>query len=827
MERIDLCGSWQGRGQNADGTEEITFNGTVPGCVHTDLMGTHITADPYWRDMADTVQWIEERNWSYTKVFNADKIESGATLWFEGLDVYCDVFLNGQHLGYCDDMYIPHSFSVDGILRQGENTVEVYFYSPIARVAGKKPRRAAFTAERLNTRRIQCTYGWDWVARFVTCGIWRPVYLTFDNKLRADSVYVYTKDIDRYSAQIAIETSFVNYNSGGDVVCELSDPQGNIIRKISYYTEEAMHRTYIDIADPQLWYPTGYGAQPLYTLRILVDGKPNLEQKFGIRTVKLMQLPDPAGSEYEKKCIELKTDSPSADYYDHNEQFSGFILVINGIKIMCKGANWVPSEPFPSAERDEKITSILELAKESGLNMVRVWGGGIFERPHFYDECDRLGILVTQDFLMACGDYPEDEQWFLEHLEKEATFAAKALRNHPALVWWSGDNENAVCGCDTDRVYSGRKSAYHGIAPMLQKLDSQRRFLPSSPYGGNMYASKTVGTTHNTQYLSFTFPYMEQDDLSDYKEFFSKYLARFVAEEPVMGAIALPSLKKMMTAEDIFGTDEAMWRYHTQSNPELKHELFDYLLMFTEKLLGKFQSAEDRYFKLKYIQYEWIRITFENFRRNQWFSSGILYWMLDDCWPAAAGWSLIDYYGLPKAGYYSFKRCARPIMASVTRRKDGDFKVDISNNSLNFENIRLALMILCEDGSIRTAETIDAEAKPNQAFTAAVYRYNLKPQEALICDITGNNVYDRAFYQSGALDLVPCDAEIVKITDSSVTLHSNTYIHAVELEGEFVFDDNYFSMLPNETRTVSYRSIGNAPLSVQGYTLRHILSEHK
>ena len=822
MERIDLCGSWQGHGKSASGKEEITFTGTVPGCVHTDLMPDHVTPDLYRRDRADTVQWIESWNWNYTKVFNIEQIKDGAVLCFEGLDVYCDVFLNGKHLGYCDDMFIPHRFFVDGILKPGENTLEVYFYSPIQRVEGKKPRRAAFTAERLNTRRIQCTYGWDWVARFVTCGIWRPVYLTFGRELRAESMYIYTRDIDQYSAQIVLETAFVNTADGGNVVCELIDPDGNTVRKIAYYTEEAMHRTYIDLANPALWYPAGYGAQPLYTMRIFVDGRLDLEEKFGIRTVKIMQLPDEAGSVYEKQCLTLKKDSPSADYYDHNEQFSGFILVVNGIKIMCKGANWVPSEPFPSAERDEKITSILELAKESGLNMVRVWGGGIFERAHFYNECDRLGILVTQDFLMACGDYPEDEAWFLEHLQKEAAYAAKTLRNHPSLMWWTGDNENAVCGCDTDRAYSGRKSAYFGIAPMLQKFDSQRQFLPSSPYGGNMYASKTVGTTHNTQYLSFTLAYMEQDDLSDYKEFFSKYLARFVAEEPVMGAVALPSLKKMMEKDDIFGDDDRMWRYHTQSNPELKYELFDYILMFTEKLLGKFKNNEDRYFKLKYIQYEWIRFTFENFRRNQWFNSGIVYWMLDDCWPAAAGWSLIDYYGLPKSGYYSFKRCAKPVMASIQPTEDG-LQISVSNNALVNKHIQLRLMLLGEDGSVRTVETVETDAAANQAFAAMVSPVVPKGREVLLCDVSGDDVHDRAFYQSGALDLVPCDVEVIEITADSITLCADAYVHAVELEGEAVFDDNYFSLLPGERRTVAYRPCGTAPITVQGYTLSDVL----
>ena len=174
---------------------------------------------------------------------------------------------------------------------------------------------------------------------------------------------------------------------------------------------------------------------------------------------------------------------------------------------------------------------------------------------------------------MACGSYPEEEDWFIDELKKEAEYVVRLCRNQPCLVWWSGDNENAVKGRDTDENYCGRRSAYDGIAPVLYREDPYRRFLPSSPFGGSYYASNTVGTTHNTQFLGQLFKYIESEDLSNYKDEFKKYRARFIAEEPQLGAVSLSSLRRFMSEEDIFG-GEAMWRYHMKSNPGLKRELF-------------------------------------------------------------------------------------------------------------------------------------------------------------------------------------------------------------------------------------------------------------
>lgn len=803
MERINLNGLWQGICVQKP---EISFIGTVPGSVLGDLISSGLCCDDiFYRDNAESVQEYEKYDWVYTKKFTAEHVQNRCKVVFERLDTYCDIYLNGEHLGSAENGHIPHEFDVSGRLISGENALSVYFYSPVKKVEGRKKREGAFTTERLYTRRVQCTYGWDWTMRFVTCGICRDAYIVpYAEKTAVRNAYIYTKNLDEDSAQLGIELYFEK-QCGGVLTFQIFDDRGIVIKRFQRFCDEKFVVLGAEIEEPQLWYPHGYGGQPLYTFAVWDENGELYSEKFGIRTVKIMQLTDCEDGAYYNKCIALKK-SEFAKYYDKNEEFSGFILKVNGIRIMCKGANWVPSEPFQNGSCDKKVTETLELAKLAGFNMLRIWGGGTFESEHFYDECSRLGIMVTQDFLMACGKYPEDEQWFLDELAKEAEYASIYLRNQPCLMWWSGDNENAVEGCETDENYPGRRAAYHAIAPVLYKNDPYREFLPSSPYGGTKYASNTVGTTHNTQYLSYTFAYFEKEDLSDYKEYFQQYRARFIAEEPAMGAVGIHTLRKMMAEDEIFGDDLSMWTYHTKTNPELSKELFQYIWMFAEKVLGRFENAKDRFFKLKYLQYEWVRITLEQARREKWFCSGIIYWMLNDCWPAAAGWSFLDYYNVPKAAFYSFKRCAALVMASINY-ENGVYRVYVSNDSLKDVNVKLTLRSVdVKNNEVTELYEAHSTAIANSTQVLAEHRKSYGKSIVVIADIYHDDKHDRAFYRKGALNLVKKEIEY-EIGESKIIVRASEYIHAVEIDACVLLEDNCFSLMPGEERCISYSKL--------------------
>ncbi|MBQ3079794.1 MAG: hypothetical protein IJC48_07350 [Clostridia bacterium] len=741
-------------------------------------------------------------------------------LRFEKLDTYADIHVNGRLIGKCEDEHISHEFDVTDVLFSGENAVVIHFDSPITRTDGLPQRSGEFTAERLYTRRTQCTYGWDWVARLISCGISGNACVTEIEKdeVLVKSAYIYTKNIDEESAQVSADIEFTGNIPDRILTFTILSPEGKIVRSVQKYLGESFVHINLDVVSPKLWYPLGYGEQPIYAFEIRDGGNRVYSDTFGIRNVKIMQLPDEKGSLEEAKCREIKNT-----HYDFNAESSGFILKVNGKKILCQGANWVPCEPFYNGKTDSKITQALTLAAQAGLNMLRIWGGGTFETKHFYSECSRLGIMVTQDFLMACGHYPEDEDWFIDSLQREAEYAALHIRNQPCLMWWSGDNENAINGSDIQADYTGRRSAYRGIAPVLQKLDPMREFLPSSPYGGDRYASNTVGTTHNTQFLgNDIFPYILSGDVGSYREAWKKFRARFIAEEPQLGAVSVGSMRKFLCGDDIFADDDTMLRYHTKSNPRLSTHLFDISLTFAQRMLGEFISPADRNFKLRYLQYEWVRFTMEQLRREMWFCSGLIYWMYNDCWPAASGWALVDYYNKPKDAWYAFKRCAKNAVLSFDKA-GGKIGLFVSNTGCGIKgaDIRIAKV---KGGSIREIDSFTVDVPAGQATEIYACADSLDNGEVLIAEMNADDLWDRTFFIDGALYIEKKEVHTEVLADEcAVIVHADTYVHAVELEGETVFEDNCFSLLPGETRKIRYSA--NAPLEItaEAYTIKNSL----
>ncbi len=817
MKKVRLDGDWILSGDGFEGWIEAS----VPGCVHTDLYRAGIIPNPLYRDNNERCKWIERGSFTYRKSFTAHA-DSAAVLVFEGLDTYCDIYLNGTHIGECHNMFIPHRLFVGELLAEGENLLEVCFRSPINEVDGLPPRSGAFTTERLYTRRMQCTYGWDWVERFVTAGIYRPVYLEYPTGVEAVGAYIYTSHIDSFGAEVVCELEFCGFENGGNLArVELISPWGAVVGSTELFADREKFVRRFNVKHPSLWYPAGYGEQPIYTLRVTV-GENVLTQEFGIRTVRILEDADEVGSEY-FELAEKMQKTWHGSVFGHNKVHSGFLVLINGTPVYCKGANWVPCEPFPSEESDEKITKLVKMAREMGANMLRVWGGGYFERDSLYSACDREGIMLLQDFLMACGEYPEDEAWFIGELKLEAECAARRLRNHPSLLWWHGDNENATEGSDLQENYTGRESALSGLFGAVHSLDPQRRLLPSSPYGGNTYGSVTVGTTHTTNFLGAIFKYFDSTDCSDYKEYLGGFTARFISEEGVFGGISRPSLLRFMTDADLSDGAERMLLYHTKGNPALEKEIFEYVTSFARKLLGTPQDTEQRLFNYAYTQYEWVRVAFENARRHIGYNNGILFWMFNDCWPAALGWALVDYYLMPKAAYYSFKRLARPVSASVTV-ENGEYILSVSTENakaLGVEYTAYAFDLADMSAPVATLSGYVGDVGERSVVREAL-PFAPDGGTVVYVDVSFDGGCDRCFYREGALSLSRATGIEWSISDDTVTVRANECIHAVEIESGLVPEDNYFTLLPGEERVIRLeKSLGKAvdyPTSVRGFT---------
>ena len=816
MKKIFLHDGWSFTDSKLDGA----FSAKVPGCLHTDLIAAGVIKDIFYRDNNDKYGWVEYCEPVYETRFDAT-LSDDVRLVFDGLDTFATVYLNGVHLGDTHNMFIPHSFDVTSILKERNNHLRVEFTPPVKAVDGMPiPGGFAFTGDRINARRMQCTYSWDWVARFVTMGIFRPVYLEYRAGLEIEDVYVRTDALDRFGASIVAEYTLSGFDTPSIVEAELVSPSGRVVYRDRFYADRELMVRKMDIPNPELWYPAGYGEQPLYSFKASTETS-EYKTKLGIRTIRIINHKDAKGTEYYNMASEAAR-TEVAGPRSADDDFFGFKVVVNEKEIFCRGGNWVPCDPFASEESDEKISALVKSARDMGANMLRVWGGGHFERPIFFDECDKQGILICHDFLMACGEYPEKQEWFINELLLESEYAVKLMRNHPCLAWFHGDNENAVDGNDVLPDYTGRSSALDGIFPSIYKYSKNVPFLASSPWGGNKFNSITSGTSHNTNFLGEIFNYGYTTDCHDYKEYLAQFTSRFVSEDPTFGAICRESMLEFMTEADLVGEDESILKYHSKTNPGLPVHIYDDVRAFTEHVLGEFKDGEDRFFKCKYIQCEWVRLTQELVLRNLGYSNGIVYWMFNDCWPASLGWAFVDYYLRRKPSYYAFKRLTTPVVGSFD--VDGKTLV-ISNTSDESDTAFVSVVALDMSDGFRETARFDTGVfvDPYSSQKIDVSELYTGENILLVSDVTRDEETHRSYYKSGKLEIVRDDSfEVISTTDKSVTIRANKYLQAVELEGDYLFSDNYFTMLEGERMTVTFERFSSKAngVSIKSYTLK-------
>jgi len=789
---ITLNGTWQVCGYEDAAEAEIRLDVMVPGQIHDDLIRAKKIPDPFWRDQAQQCQWVEDYNWCYRKEFEcpADFAGGWQVLECEGLDTFAAIRLNGVEIGRSDNMFIPHRFEVTGKLKKGKNVLEVDFQSHQQALAGKPSDKyfSCFSGDRVFARKMQCGFGWDWVHRLVTCGIWRPIRLVSYSQARIEDVYVCTKTIDNQMAEVNVELTVEQRNSSG-ITAELvmRDNEGKRVaeKRLETIKDISSHAFRLDA--PRLWWPNGQGEQPLYSCEVtLFNAEGNiLDEKrdsFGIRTVELDTTPD------EKGCC--------------------FILKINGRPIFCKGGNWVPADPFPARIPAEKYQRLISQVARANINMLRGWGGGIYEPPAFWEACNRHGILIMQDFMLACADYPEDDPQFMQQLEKEFSLAIQMLRNHPALVLWTGGNELGM-NSDPQSNYSGRKIAEQISGPLCQKLDPNRPFLPTSPWGGKTNNDPAWGESHTSAWYDTGFLL---SDMRDYRRRISDCTFRFASESAIVGAPPLHSLRKFMSEDDIFGPDKALWEYRTKDNPyngidAMTH--YDMLVKTAEQLYGRTEDPILRLRHMEYVQCEWIRLAMEAARRRMFFSSGLLFWMYNDCWPAS-GWSMLDYYGFAKAGWYGMKRACAPVIAALAPAGD-HVELWMINDLPEKASVSYRLFVQPFSRSAEIFQEDTILLPPNSTHKLADFPGDkLKPDIILICDSNHSMGTDRAIYYPGPLHDVLLPKTKLHVTQRNngctgvVTITAEKYARVVTLEGDLDFSDNYFDLLPGKSREITW-----------------------
>ena len=798
--RIFLDTGWQFREVGKD----TWHPATVPGCVHTDLLNDKLIDDPFYRDNEQKLQWIGKTDWEYQTTFNVTPEilrRAHIDLVFEGLDTYANVFLNDESLLNTDNMFRTWRIDTKRLLKAGDNTLRIRFRSPINEVL---PRMAKMSYElpagndqgektSPHTRKAPYQFGWDWGPRFVTSGIWRPVYLEAWDEARVEDLHILPKQVTAAAASVTAEVEVVaDDNASAAIIIEnLTDKR--IAAKREVNLTAGSNRVALDfvIARPALWWPNGLGAHPLYTFkaRLLINGKPIDETttRTGLRSLELRQQPDASGK--------------------------SFTFVVNGVPVFAKGANWIPADSFPTRISKSKYRQLLESVRDTNMNMLRVWGGGIYERNDFYELCDEMGILVWQDFMFGCSLYPGD-QTFLDNVRQEAIDNVKRLRNHPSIVIWVGNNE-----IESGWFHWGWKNQlpaslwddylkiFYGVLPeVCSSLDPSRSYWPSSPSSKleDDNESQKMGDLHYWQVWHAALPFSE----------YEKQFPRFMSE---YGFQSFPQLETVntytMTADQDINSPVMMAH---QRHPRGNQLIREYMLReYTEP-----KDFESFLYVSQVLQAEGIKIGAEHLRRIMPHNMGSLFWQLDDCWPVAS-WSSIDYTGRWKALQYYARRFYADILVS-TQEDSGNLKVFVVSDRLQPAAAQLSLSLLDFEGNKLWSQQENIQVAPlnSRAYLTVPVKTLLAGKDpkgvVLLTEVLvggkrlSSNEHFFGPYKDLSLPKPQINAEVVPLRGGfKITLSADKFARAVYLSSPDyagVFMDNYFDLIPGRKVEVEFRA---------------------
>ncbi|MCG8370325.1 MAG: glycoside hydrolase family 2 protein [Proteobacteria bacterium] len=621
---------------------------TVPGCNFTDLMEAGDIADPFVGDNFRSLQWIEERDWEYRTTFF---LEPGAEdlhadLVFEGLDTYATVRLNGDVVLESDNMFRRYRVCCDGRLRAGDNELSVTIRSPLAAVRDRHERGGiTYPAENddseaklsVYTRKAACHFGWDWAPRLVSSGICRPAYLEVVPHCRIADAAMTVERLEDDSATVsfAVEVDareaidgVVRVLRAGAVAAEapLAMPPGRASRRLSVIIDE-----------PRRWWPRGLGEAHLYAFDFeVVAGERTLaalRRRFGLRTIEFVNQPDEHGR--------------------------SFYFKINGLPVFIRGANYIPPDMFAHRVDDRPYRQIFADVVQANINMLRVWGGGAYESPAFYDLADEHGILVWQDFMFANTLYPADEA-FLANVSGEVADVVRRLRHHACLALWCGNNEidmGIACWdwpakfAYTDAQFAAMVSAnqrlFRQLIPDLVATHDPGRadcYLPSSPQ--SFWEKPSTAGQGNSHYWGV---WHGGEEFPAYRE----NVPRFMTEFGFQSFPGAATVARYAGPED-WDVDSAAMRAHQRHATGNER--------ITEGIRRRFGVAPgfaNMLYLSQVLQAEGVRIGIEAHRLARPYCMGTVYWQLNDAWPGAS-WSGIDYFGRWKALHYEVRRSFEP-----------------------------------------------------------------------------------------------------------------------------------------------------------------------
>ncbi|HMD21323.1 MAG TPA: glycoside hydrolase family 2 protein [Alloacidobacterium sp.] len=805
---VDLNSGWEFRQLAPDATTPVEWHpAKVPGDVHLDLMDNKLIPDPFYRDNEAKLQWIENADWEYRTTLQVSPetlSHQHVELVFEGLDSAADVYVNDQLALHADNAFREWRVDVKTQLKAGANQLRIVFPSPInaaAKVAAKDPWRSRTkTDEKTYIRKPAYEYGWDWGPRFVTSGIWRPAHLETWDAARIDNVYIHQLDISAKQARINVETDVIASQDGQaklTVVYGRGGKEKNASQSI-FLRAGVNHLTLpIEIDNPDLWYPAGYGAQPIYQFRVQISqGKGTADEataKAGLRSLVLRRDVDQWGRSFE--------------------------FIVNGIPVYGKGADVIPFDSFPSRVTTAQYRSVLESARDANMNMIRHWGGGYYETQEFYDICDELGIMIWQDFMYG-NDWQPGTYDFKLQVEKEVRYQIERLRNHPSIVIWSGNNETELAfhwsGRDQLpqdvrlRMWEDYLTVFSGIiARSVAELNPETPYWPSSP---------------SADYEDTT-PEYQSGDMHEWNvwhgrvdfEEYETHFPRFMTEYGFQSFPEMRTIEAFTKPEDRTSIFTPVMLAH-QKNNEGNSIIHDYMLRY----FGEPKDFASFLYASQVLQAEGIKTGAEHLRRIRPRNMGGIYWQLNDCWPVAS-WASLDYYGRWKALQYYAKRFYAPLLVSP-HIEDGKLAVYVVSDKTAPVNAHLRLRIMDFQGKVLRQEqqdlSIPAGSSKSYLQIPLSEFVNANGTDAAAIFGAADLQVDGKPVSSNLIYFVP--SKLVRLPEPNIatdlTQQGNTYllrlsspslarsVYASFGELDAKFSDNYVNLLPNEPVEITITS---------------------
>ncbi|MBN2388686.1 MAG: glycoside hydrolase family 2 protein [Anaerolineales bacterium] len=795
MLTLPLAGQWQFRQLG----EKDWLPASVPGGVHTDLLALGRIPDPFVADNELQVQWVAETDWQYRTTFTAPATLLAADRQFlvcDGLDTLAEVTLNGRLLGMADNAFRRWTYPLDGILTKGRNELQIVFRAPLrfiqARQAEKPLRGGGDIPGGPHLRKAPCQWGWDWGPRLPPIGIWKDLRLEGYSTAKLDDVHLrqtHTGGKVTLHAAVAIEAWDAIEQ---DLVLKITAPDGQSQTVEAAARQGAVVDLRAEIADPQLWYPNDFGSQPLYDLEVrLQAGSLLLDRRsyrVGLRTIELRREEDPWGE--------------------------SFTFVVNGIPIFAKGADWIPADSFPTRLTGAHLEGLIRSAAQAHMNMLRVWGGGFYEDERFYDLCDRYGILVWQDFVFACGTYPE-EAAFAENVRVEAVENVRRLRHRASLALWCGNNEmeqgwadwhwNDPSDPSVQRLKAGYDRMFHQLLPaVVAAEDPDRSYWPSSASSGIPFSEPNGQLRGDVHYWDV---WHGRKPFTAYREQFPRFMSEF-------GFQALPPYETIQTyaAPPDQNMTSYIMEHHQRSGSG--NGLMIAQMTDTFRMPRDFQALV---YLSMVLQAEGIRYGVEHWRRNRARVSGTLIWQLNDCWPVAS-WSSLDYYGRWKALHYAARRFYAPLLLSVEDdgARMGIFVTNDTTEAWSGE-VRWSLETLAGEQRDSGRETLSAAALATTPVRTLDFGERLSQADrrrvVLVCELWQAD--ERlagcvaTFAPSKHLELADPQIAAELRRDGErllIDLHSATLARFVELkleQADVLFSDNYFDLPPGRRVRIS------------------------